>query len=236
MNRSHRHTSAWLAQRGSTGTGSSCSIAGRWSATDCSRDAVGVKSLQYADDLVIYTSIKNVVSVSDMLQQAINNVCLFLKNKGLELSPTKSNLLIFSKNKIVQDSNVSFKIQNSEILRVKYAKFLGFWLDEELTGKVHYQFLVSKCRKLVDIISALAGLWWGSHSQLLINIYRAIIRSVLEYGYLSFAYKAIRVALGYRGSTPINVVLSEAREPTLVARFNFLTIKFINSLQETAIQ
>ena len=38
-------------------------------------------------------------------------------------------------------------------------------------------------------------------------------------------YKAIRLALGYRNSTPINVLLAEAKEPTLNIRFDYLANK-----------
>jgi len=38
-------------------------------------------------------------------------------------------------------------------------------------------------------------------------------------------YRIIRASLGMRQSTPINILLCEACEPTLMQRFAFLTFK-----------
>jgi len=40
-------------------------------------------------------------------------------------------------------------------------------------------------------------------------------------------YRTIRIAMGYRISTPINVMLFEAKEVPLRFRFNYLTHKFL---------
>jgi len=93
----------------------------------------------------------------------------------------------------------------------------------------------------VDILTSLSGTWWGSHS-LLLKLYRSIFRGSIEYGCQIFRFhrtksifiklkrlqfQAIRVAMGYRISTPINIILFEAREVSLKFRFNLLTRKFL---------
>lgn len=84
-------------------------------------------------------------------------------------------------------------------------------------------------------------IWWGAHPLILLTIYTALIRSCLEYGSHIFNFKnhtiftkleklrnqAIRLALGYRMSTPINVMLAESCEPPLKFRFDFLAKKYI---------
>ncbi|KYN29799.1 hypothetical protein ALC57_00750, partial [Trachymyrmex cornetzi] len=84
--------------------------------------------------------------------------------------------------------------------------------------------------------------WWGSYPQCLLSIYRSVFRGAVEYACSIFAwhdnpsiflklerlqYKAIRMALGYRQSTPINVMLCEARELPLKLRFGLLNERFI---------
>ncbi|KYQ49824.1 hypothetical protein ALC60_11100, partial [Trachymyrmex zeteki] len=118
-------------------------------------------------------------------------------------------------------------------------KFLGIFLDYRLKGTSHY--LIKRGKALINIISSLTAVWWGSHPQCLLAIYRAVFRGAVEYACSIFSwrgnskillqlerlqYKAIRASLGYRQSTPINVMLCEARELPLKLRFDLLSKKF----------
>lgn len=209
-----------------------------------------VHILQYADDLVIFTTSKNVETAAERIQSTLNDISSFLGEKGLTLSPSKSKIMLFNRKRANFTWNNNINIQGDLVPRVTSARFLGIIFDEKLKGKAHLQYLNLKCRKLVDIISTLTGVKWGSHPSLLLNLYKAAIRSVIDYGcqtycfkgntmfdnrnlnqlFLKLArlqYRAIRTALGLRKSTPINVLLSEARELIMRDRTLFLTSKFI---------
>ncbi|KYN22366.1 hypothetical protein ALC57_05236, partial [Trachymyrmex cornetzi] len=41
--------------------------------------------------------------------------------------------------------------------------------------------VIKKGRNLINILSFLAAVWWGSHPQLLLTIYRAVFRGSIEY-------------------------------------------------------
>lgn len=87
----------------------------------------------------------------------------------------------------------------------------------------------------------LRGVWWGAHPSALLTIYKSIIRASIEYGCFTFAgaskssfyklerlqFQAIRLALGFRRSTPVNIILAEAKEPTLYTRFLYLTGRYL---------
>jgi len=107
-----------------------------------------------------------------------------------------------------------------------------------MSGKSHFQHLIHKGSVLIDILMSLS---WGSHSHLLLNLYRSMFRESIEHGCQIFwfnrnktiftkferlQYRAIRVAMGYYTS-PINVMLYEAKEVPLKLRFSFLTHKFL---------
>jgi len=79
-------------------------------------------------------------------------------------------------------------------------------------------------------------------SYLLLSLYRSIFRSSIEYGAQIFnlnknralflklqrqQYRIIRRALGKRQSTPIGILLCEAREFPMSIRFSYLTSKYI---------
>ncbi|KMQ81796.1 pol-like protein [Lasius niger] len=87
----------------------------------------------------------------------------------------------------------------------------------------------------------LRGTWWGNSPRTLLSIYKAFVRGSMEYGSFTFPYnnhsimssldkiqfKAIRLCLGLRKTTPTNIMLAEAREPPLCMRFKYLTSKYI---------
>ena len=116
---------------------------------------------------------------------------------------------------------------------------LHTWVLELM--KNYLEFLNNKCKKILNIIKFLRGTWWGGHPPILLNIYKAMIRGVMDYACFIYnfsnkkkeltfnriQYKALRLALGYRLSTPIRVLHAEACEPPLTIRSYFLASKFI---------
>ncbi|RLU16313.1 hypothetical protein DMN91_012073 [Ooceraea biroi] len=97
------------------------------------------------------------------------------------------------------------------------------------------------CIKPLGVLNLLRGVWWGADPSIFLAIYKALIRSRLEYGafiwnelpaYLGkkvdrIQYKAVRLALGYRRSCPINVILGESKELPLELRLEFLGRNFL---------
>ncbi|XP_018364089.1 PREDICTED: RNA-directed DNA polymerase from mobile element jockey-like [Trachymyrmex cornetzi] len=197
--------------------------------------------LQYADDVVIYSTLRNIDSAISSVQKSIDNINTCLRYRDLELSPSKSRYMIFSRIKSCsEDPNI--QISNTHIPRAYTHKFLGVVLDDKLSGIPQLKALIERGKNIANIISSLAGVKWGSHPDVLLTVYRATLRSAIEYGaqiftwnpesenfvkLLRIQYKAIRKAMGYRISTPINAMLSEAREPPLHLRFSYITSKYI---------
>ncbi|KYN21646.1 hypothetical protein ALC57_05978 [Trachymyrmex cornetzi] len=155
--------------------------------------------------------------------------------------------MLFSRNnsarRLIREQNLLKAYINTQpIERVYNVRFLGIILDSNLSGKAHFEYLIKKGRSLINILSSLAAVWWGSHPQLLLTLYRAVFRGSIEYGCQIFIlhnkktlllqferlqYRAIRLAMGYRQSTPINVILHEARELPLKLRFAALSERLV---------
>jgi len=120
------------------------------------------------------------------------------------------------------------------------------FLDYKFTGSAHISHLYSKCAKLLNIIKMLRGIWCGSHPSDLLTIFRMIIRFSIEYGCFVFAgashshfkkleqiqFKVLRLALGFRKSTPTNILLAEAVEWPLNIRFSYLTSRYLLRVRE----
>ena len=59
--------------------------------------------------------------------------------------------------------------------------FIGDEL-QRLTTSEQIDNVTSKCRKRLNLMRAISGTRWGATTKSLITIYRAVIRSVLDYG------------------------------------------------------
>lgn len=99
----------------------------------------------------------------------------------------------------------------------------------------------ASCLKPLNLIRFLRSTWWGSDPNLLLKLYRSLIRSRIEYGafiwsgvpqYLwkkiqNIQNQAVRLCMGYMNSTPINVMLAEACEPRFVDGVNYLGVNYV---------
>ncbi|XP_070525178.1 uncharacterized protein [Cardiocondyla obscurior] len=171
----------------------------------------GTKILQYADDIVIYSTHYSEQSAANSINNSLSRISSFLGNKGLTLSPTKSQHIVFSCRRISAHSMpIPLHIDNSIIPYQNQAKFLGTY--------------------------------WGAHPQLFLIIYRAVLRSSIDFGCQTFnfdknsnlfltlqrtQFKAIHISLGYRLLTSINVMLDEAKEPLLHHRFDYIASRYL---------
>ena len=64
---------------------------------------------------------------------------------------------------------------------VRETKFLGVTFDQKLSFIPHLKTLKTKCMKALDIIKVVAK-EWGADKTVLLNLYRSLIRSKLDYG------------------------------------------------------
>lgn len=200
-----------------------------------------IKMLQYADDLVVFASGRDLDQILHLLQITICRINDYLNNLGLELAPSKSQYVIFHRKKLLGVFNNNLSINNVNISRTNSIRFLEITLDEKLTGHLHLDNVIRKGRGIISIIKSLASTKCGLHPNLLLNIYRSVFRGTIEYGSQIFKlkgnrtkfltlqrlqYAAIRRALGYKNSTPINILLHEAKEFPILIRFKYINLKY----------
>jgi len=198
--------------------------------------------LQYADDIVLYSWNSNIALAYESVSSSLSTVYRFLSSRGLDLSPLKSKCVVFNKRRGPPLRTEKILIDNLEVPQVSSVKFLGIILDYRLNGRDHLNYLIKKGNQIANVITSLTGTRWGAHPYLLLSLYRSIFRSSIEYGAQIFNLgnnralflklrrqqrRVIRGALGLRQSTPIDVLLCEAREPPLNIRFSYLTTKYI---------
>lgn len=199
-----------------------------------------VKVSLFADDLAMFVSSKSPSWAARLLESSVRRVGFNLSMLGLELSPDKTVLLDFNRLG-VGPGDVSIRVGNSLISSSPSTRFLGIFLDYRLTFTTHINHLRRRCGRAMSLMKFLCGTWWGTDPSTLLLLYKSFIRSILDYG--SFIYqsdnranslaieriqfRAIRIALGYRISTPVNILIAESTLPFLGDRALQLGCNFV---------
>ncbi|XP_062525559.1 uncharacterized protein LOC134199209 [Bombyx mori] len=198
-----------------------------------------ISVLQYADDLLLYNASQSVQEASVAIT---SNLCLlkkWLDSNGLDLSASKSSVVLFSRMRRPAEPNVFY--ENLKIPVKKEVKFLGVVLDSKLTGIPHCNYVVSKCERSLNILRCLSGVWWGAHPFCLKLLYNALIRSVLDYGTFILEpgnisafkkldlmqSKSLRIVCGAMKSSPINALQVECNDPPLYLRRQYLSDRYL---------
>ena len=200
--------------------------------------------LQFADDTIIFN--RNLAANEGVisLQENLISINSFLEEYGLPIAPEKTNLIVFDRSKHADPLAYKIIFQDKVIISSDSVKYLGMTLDSKLSWKKHTKIIIEKCKKLLNVIKVLRGTWWGGHPQVLLNVYKGLIRSVIEYNIFlmnnfndktfdklnKIQNSAIRLAMGCRISTPIRVLHAESGIPTLLNRLKYLADNFIVKL------
>ena len=122
-------------------------------------------------------------------------------------------------------------IYGTQIPVVKEAMFLGLIFHHKLSFIPHIKALKAKCLKALDILKVLSHSDWGGDRTILLNLYRTLIRSKLDYGSIVYRsvrksylksvdtiHQGLRLALGAFRTSPVESLYAEANEPSLYIR------------------
>ena len=112
----------------------------------------------YADDTVIYTSQPTLPQIQSTIQSNFNYLETWLSANRLIINKTKTNTMLFGTNhnlKTIANNNQPFTIScidGTQILKVDKIKYLGLWLDSELSYKCHIDNLVRKINYSTSVL------------------------------------------------------------------------------------
>ena len=99
------------------------------------------------------------------LNNDLQEICEWLRCNKLFLNILKTRLIFTTKNKTAQDLDI--KISNTAVERVYDTKFLGVYIDAQLTWKTHIEYTCSILSKCAGILlkarkkSALISLYYS---------------------------------------------------------------------------
>jgi hypothetical protein len=152
---------------------------------DIPNEIDGVEMTLFADDSSIYAGHRNRNKLEQKIQLSLDTINAWCNRNGFKISVGKTIGVLFTKkNKI---SNICLKVESKTIKIEKTAKFLGVMFDHRLSWKPHIEYLIAKCKKRMNLMRAVSGYHWGASKKALLHIYRALIRSVIDYGDVVFS-------------------------------------------------
>jgi hypothetical protein len=190
----------------------------------------------YVDDFLICYQGKNMNNIERQLQLCLNKIEKWAMENGFKFSSSKTRGMHFC-NKRGLHPDPELKFYNSPIKIVSETKFLGLLFDSKLTFLPHIKMLKNKSLKALNIFKFVSSTDWGADSTVLLNLYRSLIRSKLDYGCIvngsdcpsyiksldTVHYQGLRLSLGAFRTSPVESLYVEANEPSLENRQSYQT-------------
>ena len=131
-------------------------------------------------------------------------------------------------------------LNGQKIPVVAESKCLGVIVDNKLSFIPHIEYLKAKCQKALNLLRVVANMEWGGDREVLLRLYRSLVRSKLDYGSIicgaarkSYLLKldpivnqGLRLSLGAFRTSPSVSLHAEAQELPLHLRRQKLSIQY----------
>ena len=143
----------------------------------------------YVDDFCMCYRSKSMRTIERHLQQCINRIENWASHNGFKFSKSKTQCVHFCQLRKVHNDPELY-LYGSLIPVVEDFKFLGVLFDRKLSFIQHIKYLKAKCLKALNLLKVLSHTDWGADRTVLLQLYRSLIRSKLDYG--SIVYGSAR--------------------------------------------
>ena len=120
-------------------------------------------------------------SIERHLQQNLNKIEHLATNNGFKLSKSKTQCVHFCQLRKQHEDPV-LTLYGSPIPVVQENKYLGLIFDKKLSFIQHINYIKAKCHKALNMMKVLSHTTWGADRTTLLQLYRSLIRSKLDYG------------------------------------------------------
>ena len=175
--------------------------------------------------------------------QKIEKWCI---ENGFKFSQSNTVCIHFHKKRGILDAP-DLHLNGQKIKVVTETRFLGVIFDQKLSFIPHLKALKTKCLKALDVIKVVSNQEWGADKSVLLNLYRSLIRSKLDYGSIVYGSarpsylkmlntihnQGLRLALGAFRTSPVESLYVEAGELPLEERRIKLSLQYLTKLKST---
>lgn len=173
-----------------------------------------VKVFQFADDFNILVTGKNKTELKKEAKTAINRFLKIANTLKLPINDQKSGFLnLFKRSKKLEE----IKCKKYTFKKVEILKILGISYDEKVNFKKHHLNIKENLNTDINLLKMISSLKHGIHPYSALNIFKATIKSKLDYSAMVTSYSpsenlhktqviqnlALRKVLGLTRSTPV---------------------------------
>ena len=198
----------------------------------------------YVDDFLICYRAKHMCSIETQLNICLDRLQKWCDTNGFKFSKKKTVCMHFCQlRKLHLDP--SLFLGGEPIPVVKEHKFLGLIFDNKLNFIPHIKYLKAKCKKALNILKVVSHYDWGADRKVLLRLYRALVRSKLDYGSIVYGSSrasyikcldpihnhGLRLCLGAFRTSPMESLYVEANEESLYKRRERLSIQYALKLK-----
>ncbi|XP_070511881.1 uncharacterized protein [Cardiocondyla obscurior] len=201
-----------------------------------------VKCVQFANDIAIWCRDSKLHKCIEHMESTMDLINVEINKLGLSLQPNKTNAIDFANYSYSTRQGLSIRCVDKLIPVNKEAKFLRVIFDSKLNFESQCRAVKEKVVRINSLFKFLNKISRGIELNTALLLYKSMIRSIIDYGAVVFVsngnnksrdiiekaqYVGIRTALGYRNSTPTNVMLAEAKIESIKERALFLAKNFV---------
>jgi ribonuclease HI len=200
----------------------------------------GITCSIYVDDKRISYATKDVGDGVRKIQRVLDRLLEWSLKTGFKFSVDKTEWMVFHRTAKGPLLGVQFFLDGTLLKRVETKKFLGMILDVQLNWQAHIQYLRGMCLRAMNILSVISAANIGTDAKVLLRIYRALVRSILDYGCQIYGtapgsyiarldpvhHKGLRICLGAFRTSPKRSLYVEAYEPKLQYRREMLQLQY----------
>lgn len=199
----------------------------------------------YVDDFAICYRSSYLPVAERRLQLCLSKLQKWADENGFRFSPAKTVAMHFSNRRGLHPDPELF-LNGSQIPIVAETKFLGVIFDRKLSFIPHIKRLKAKCHKALNLLKVVGHYDWGADRRTLLNLYRTLVRSKLDYGSIVYGSArhsyvrildpiqngALRICLGAFRTSPADSLCVEAEEPPLDLRRLKLALQYAVKLKD----
>ena len=193
----------------------------------------------YVDDFCMCYRSTSMRTIERHLQQCKNRIDDWALKNGFKFSKSKTQCLHYCQLRKIHDDPELY-LYGSLIPVVDDFKFLGLIFDRKLSFISHIEYLKAKCLKALNLWKVLSHTNWGADRTVLLQLYRSLIRSKLDYGSIVYGsarksyfmmldtvhHQGLRLALGAFRTSLVESLYVEAEEPSLYLRREKLALQY----------